>query len=132
MLAGVDAFHTAVRAHDGSYPDGISDGCRWAINGEDTDSCTGQLGANRLQHLQRLRDVQLLAVDEARGLVVTSGFEDYPASPLEFTDSAGTKYRDAGSSPRTLRTVEVFRFEDGLLRRIEGFTLQLPYGMPRP
>jgi hypothetical protein len=132
MLASVDAFHAAVGAHDGNFPDGIADSCRWAINGEDTDSCTGQLGGNRLQHLARLRDVQLLAVDEARGLVVTSGFEDYPASPLEFTDSAGPKYRDPGSSPRTLRTVEVFRFEQGLLRRIEAFTLQLPYGMPRP
>jgi hypothetical protein len=132
MLAAVDRFHSAVNAHDGKAPPGIGSACIWAINGQETGSCSSPLEQNRLRHLARIRDVRLLAVDEARGLVAVSTFEDYPASPRDFTDAAGKPYSDPGASPRTLRTVQIFRFEAGELQRIEAFTLQLPYGRTRP
>lgn len=132
MLAAVDRFHAAINALDGSVPPGIGTDCLWATNGQEIGECATPLARNGLQHLARLRDVRLLAVDEERGLVAVSAFEDYPASPLEFTDTSGKRYSDPGSSPRTLRTVQLFHFEGGELERVEAFTLHLPYGMRRP
>ena len=59
-----------------------------------------------------------LAADEARGLVVYRTFEDLPAS-------AGRE----NSYPLTYQVVELFRFVDGRIERVEAFTSELPFGM---
>jgi len=71
-----------------------------------------------LAGIARVRDREVLAVDEARGLVVYRTFEDLPAS-------AGAE----GSYPLTYQVVELFRFVDGRIERVEAFTSELPYGM---
>ncbi|MBO9604152.1 MAG: hypothetical protein J7496_16750 [Novosphingobium sp.] len=129
MLAAVDAFHGAINRHDGTVAQGIADDCRWAVNGQDVGQCAAPLTGNRLKALAQVRDIELLAVDEARGLVAVRMFEDFPANPLHFTDASGAAYDDPALSPRTLKLVELFRFEGGTLQRIEAYTLQLPYGM---
>ena len=129
MLAAVDAFHAAINSHDGTVPDTIAEGCHWIVNGQDVGQCTRPFALNLFQPLERIRDVRLLAVDEARGLVAVSAFEDFPANPQHFRDANGDAYSDTAGSPRTLKVVQLFRFEDGKLQRFEGITLQLPYGM---
>ncbi len=130
MLAAVDAFYAAVNSHDGTVPAAIGGDCRWVVNGQDLNQCTAPFAGNLLQSIKEVRDLDVLAVDEERGLVVATGFKDCPANPLEFTDSSGKAYRDRAEAPRTLRFVELFRFEAGRIRHVEGYTLQLPYGMP--
>lgn len=130
MLAAVDAYYEALGKHDGTVPDSISTGCRRVVNAEDVSGCAEPLAGKLLQPLKRVRDIQLLAADETRGLIVMSAFEDYPANPLDFVDAAGNAYRDPGTSPRSLKIVQLFRFEAGKLERVESVTLQLPYGMP--
>jgi len=65
-----------------------------------------------------VRDREVLAADEARGLVVYRTFEDLPAS-------AGRE----NSYPLTYQVVELFRFVGGRIERVEAFTTELPYGM---
>jgi ketosteroid isomerase-like protein len=57
----------------------------------------------------------VLAVDEARGLIAVRLFEDLPA--------VGSGY------PLSYQVVQLLRFEDGKIARVEAFTSELPYGM---
>jgi hypothetical protein len=65
-----------------------------------------------------VRDRELLAADETRGLAVYRMFEDFPAV-------GGA----AGSYPRTLQVVVVLRFVGGKVEQVHAFTSELPYGM---
>jgi hypothetical protein len=118
MIAGADAFYVAMNAHDGKAPAGLADDCKWLVNGQDVGACAPPFAGPVLASIARVRDREMLAVDEARGLVVYRTFEDLPAS-------AGT----AGSYPLTYQVVELFRFVAGKIERVEAFTSELPYGM---
>ena len=65
--------------------------------------------------IEAVRDRQLLAVDEERGLAVYRFFEDMPA--------VGSGY------PYTSQVVEMYRFDGGRVVKVEAFTSELPYGM---
>ena len=57
----------------------------------------------------------MLAVDEARGLIVYRTFEDLPATSSGY--------------PLTYQVVELFRFDRGRIAEIQAWTSELPYGM---
>jgi hypothetical protein len=118
MIAGADAFYAAMNAHGGKPPAGLADTCKWLVNGQDVGACAPPFAGPVLAGIKQVRDREVLAVDEARGLVVYRTFEDLPAS-------AGT----AGSYPLTYQVIELFRFVGGKIERVEAFTSELPYGM---
>jgi hypothetical protein len=118
MIAGGDAFYAAMNAHDGKAPAGLADNCRWLVNGQDVGACAPPFAGPVLAGIKQVRDREVLAVDEARGLVIYRTFEDLPAS-------AGTE----GSYPLTYQVIELFRFVGGKIERVEAFTTELPYGM---
>jgi hypothetical protein len=118
MIAGADAFYAAMNAHDGKAPAGLADTCKWLVNGQDVGACAPPFAGPVLAGIKQVRDREVLAVDEARGLVVYRAFEDLPAS-------AGRE----GSYPLTYQVIELFRFVDGKIERVEAFTSELPYGM---
>ena len=118
MIAGADAFYAAMNAHDGKAPAGLAETCKWLVNGQDLGACAPPFAGPALAGIEQVRDREVRAVDEARGLVVYRTFEDLPAS-------AG---RD-GSYPLTYQVVELFRFVGGKIERVEAFTSELPYGM---
>jgi len=117
MIAGAEAFQAAMTAGDRA-PAGIADQCRWVVNGQDVTTCTAAFGSDPLAAIARIRDKELLAADESRGLVVYRMFEDLPAN-------AGTE----GSYPLTYQVVVLLRFVGGQIERVEAFTSELPYGM---
>jgi hypothetical protein len=117
MIAGGDAFYAAMNAHDGKAPAGLADDCRWLVNGQDVGACAPPFAGPVLASIDRVRDREVLAVDEARGLVVYRTFEDLPAAGRE------------NAYPLTYQVVELFRFVDGKIERVEAFTSELPYGM---
>ena len=98
---------------------GLADTCRWLVNGQDVGACAPPFAGPVLAGIKEVRDREVLAVDEARGLVVYRTFEDLPAS-------AGRE----GSYPLTYQVIELFRFVGGKIERVEAFTTELPYGMP--
>jgi len=118
MIAGAEAFYAAMNAHDGKAPAGLAENCRWLVNGQDVGACAPPFAGPVLAGIARVRDREVLAADDARGLVVYRTFEDLPAS-------AGV----TGSYPLTYQVVELFRFVDGRIERVEAFTSELPYGM---
>ena len=115
MIAGAGRMMAAVDAN--VAPEGLlADTCHWLVNGLDVGGCAPSFGSPPLARIEAVRDRQVLAVDEERGLAVVRFFEDVPAAD-------GTGY------PMTTQVVELYRFEGGQITRIEAFTSELPYGM---
>jgi hypothetical protein len=129
MLAAVDSFYSALNAHGGRIPMSLPTLCEWTVNGQALGSCAAPLAGNRLQWIERWRDIEVLAVDEERGLVAVRVFEDIPAAPREFAGADGTARPNPAAYPRSLQIVEVFRFEGGKIERLTRFSSELPYGM---
>lgn len=118
MLAGGAAFYAALNAHDGKVPEQLGEECHWLVNGVDLGACALPFAGAGLASIAVVRDRRVLAVDEARGLVVYQTFEDIPA-----------KGGRPGSYPLTYQVIELFRFIGGKVERIEAFTSELAYGM---
>lgn len=118
MISGAEAFYAAMNAHDGKAPEGLAERCRWLVNGQDVGPCAPPFAGPALASIAQVRDREVLAVDEARGLIVYRTFEDLPAS-------GGRE----GSYPLTYQVVELFRFVSGKIEQVEAFTAELPYGM---
>ncbi|HEY7806182.1 MAG TPA: hypothetical protein VIC34_03190 [Croceibacterium sp.] len=129
MLKLVDGFYAALNAHDGKVPAGLAASCQWNVNGQALGSCAGPLKANALQWIARWRDKQVLAVDEARGLVAVRVFEDMPAIPAEFSGPNGTRRPNPAGYPHSLRIVEVFHIVGGQIDGLRRISSELPYGM---
>lgn len=117
MIAGAEAFYAAMNAPGQPVPEGLGEGCHWLVNGLDVGACRAPFGGGTgLASIARVRDREVLAVDEERGLIVYRTFEDLPAA-------SGRGY------PLTYQVVELFRFEDGRIEQVQAFTSELPYGM---
>jgi hypothetical protein len=112
MLRGAEAWYSAINGRTGA-PEVLSATCRLALNGQDLVGCRDAF--INVPPIEQIRDRAVLAVDEARGLVVYRTFEDFPA--------VGNGY------PRTDQLVEIFRLERGEVTAIHAWTSELPYGM---
>ena len=115
-MTDASARFFAALESNGPAPGIFADGCSWLVNGQDLGPCAASFGSPGLAGIEKVRDVQLLAVDEARGLAVYRQFEDKPAA-------------DGVSYPLTYQVIELARFENGKITQIEAFTSELPYGM---
>lgn len=116
MVAAAERFMEALGSRASTAPDIFAPDCQWLVNGQGVGGCVAAFGSPPLQRIEAVRDREVLAVDEERGLVALRFFEDIPA-----TD--GTGY------PLTYQVVEVSRIENGRITRLEAFTSELPYGM---
>ena len=129
MLVAVDRYFEAIAAGNGTVPAQIAADCGWTVNGQAVSGCADPFAKRLFQGLEQVRDRKVIAVDEARGLVAVSVYEDYPATVQEFTDATGKTFKDTSPFPRTLQVVDIFRIENGKIARIEAITSELGYGM---
>lgn len=116
MVAVAERFMDALGSRAASAPDIFGSDCQWLVNEQGVGGCAASFGSPALQRIEAVRDREVLAVDEERGLVALRFFEDIPATE-------GTGY------PLTYQVVEVSRIENGRITRLEAFTSELPYGM---
>jgi len=114
MQRGAETFYTAMNSH-GAAPQNLAAECHWFVNGQDVGACAPPFSGPVLAGIERVRDRQMLAADEKRGLIVYRTFEDLPAK--------GSGY------PLTYQVVELFRFVGGKIAEVQAFTAELPYGM---
>jgi hypothetical protein len=109
-----DVALAAINAH-GPAPDVFTAGCRLSLNGVDLAGCAAPFEGSGMDAVERLRDAELLAADETRGIAVFRLFQDLPAL--------------GGGYPLTEQIVELFRFDNGRIAGIHAWTSELPYGM---
>jgi hypothetical protein len=115
MAAAAGQFQNALEANSAA-PDIFADQCQWLVNGQNVGACAAPFGTPVLARIDQVRDRQLLAADEDRGLIAYRFYEDYPAA-------SGQGY------PLTYQVVELYRFEAGRVVQVEAFTSELPFGM---
>jgi hypothetical protein len=115
MMAGAERVYAAVNSH-GPAPTGQAADCHWFVNGQDMGDCVSPYSNPGLREIARVRDREVVAADEARGLIVYRTFEDVPAA-------FGNGY------PLTYQVIELFHFDRGEIAEIQAFTSELPYGM---
>lgn len=115
MLAGADALLDAIAAN-ADAPAMLGESCEWTVNGQNVGACGLPFDAHAFSAIGMIRDRELLAIDEERGLTAYRIYEDMPAT--------GTT-----SYPRSYQVIELMRFERGAITSITSFNSELPFGM---
>ena len=93
-------------------------------------SCREQFESGLLYFVTRIRDRRFVAVDRERGLVFAFGFFDHAAGKTRFFKTPDGRDVEAGPiAPWTWQIAEIFRIENGQIRRIEAILQKSPYGM---
>ncbi|MXO59803.1 hypothetical protein GRI89_09650 [Altererythrobacter salegens] len=116
MRVGAMAMLDAGASNAAKAPDVVATDCAATVNGQPAGACGAVFGSGAFDGLERVRDIQVLAVDEARGLIAIRTFEDRPA--------LGSGY------PRTFEILELMRFDADKVVELRSFLSELPYGMP--
>ncbi len=128
MTGAVNAYYAAVQ--NGGSPDAsFADDCRVVHNGvtlaqDGAEDCASLFAGGGWELVERARDVRVLAVDEARGLVAAIAMLDRPMENA----AEGLEIR----YPYTTGVLDIFRIENGAIARVEGVSAFLTYGMPAP
>jgi hypothetical protein len=92
--------------------------------------CAAQVEGGYSAYVGKIRDRRILTLDEDRGLVVAAVWYDIPGT----THSVGARLGSpvalpAGlGRPHTQAQLQIFRIEDGAIRRIEALSRTMPYG----
>ena len=92
--------------------------------------CEAQLKLGLYKPVDRVRDRRVLAVDEARGLVVTSSFADFGLAQTQYRTTDGVLRDTQDKHPSTREQLEIFRIVGGRIQRIEAISVYQPYRMP--
>lgn len=91
------------------------------------EGCAAQIRTGAFKPIAKVRDRRFVVVDEAHGVVVASGFEDYPERQDVYAGHpAPAKY------PYSLGFLAAFKIKDGGLYCVEEVSAALPYLMPAP
>lgn len=93
-------------------------------------SCREQFESGLLHFVNRIRDRRFVAVDRERGNVFSFVFFDHSGGDSRTFQTPDGRTITAGPvQPWTWYIAEVFRIENGLIRRIEATLDRVPYGM---
>jgi hypothetical protein len=91
------------------------------------EGCAAQIKAGVFKPIEKVRARRFPVVDEARGIVIVLGYEDYPEREDVYAGRpAPAKY------PYSLGFLAAFKIEDGGVYCIEDIATALPYRMPAP
>ena len=153
LVATANKYFTGMQQNDGKghYP--FADDCNRIENGMQTTnrptpagesrpdpetaqnysaqwSCREQFESGLLRFVTRIRDRRFVAVDRERGLVFAFVFFDHAAGETrKFTTPSGRRVMAGPAQPWTWYIAELFKIENGLIRRIEATLERVPYGM---
>jgi len=92
-------------------------------------SCMEQFKSGLLHFVNRIRDRRFVAVDEERGITFAFAFFDHSGGDTRTFQVPDGRTVTAGPvQPWTWQIAELFKVEDGLIRKIEAILQQVPYG----
>ena len=93
-------------------------------------SCLEQFESGLIFFVNRIRDRRFVAVDPERGLVFSFVFFDHSGGEYRHGATPDGREVVAGPvQPWTWGIAELFKIENGLIRRIEAILERVPYGM---
>ena len=93
-------------------------------------SCKQQFESGLIYFVSRIRDRRFVAVDREHGVVFSFCFFDHSAGKSRhFTTPDGRQVISGPAEPWTWQVAELFKVENGNIRRIEAILQRCPYGM---
>ena len=93
-------------------------------------SCKEQFKSGLIHFVWRIRDRRFVAVDRERGLVFSFVFFDHAGGNTRTFKTPDGRTVTAGPvQPWTWEIAEMFKVENGMIRRIEATLARCPYGM---
>ena len=91
------------------------------------EGCAAQIKAGVFKPIEKVRARRFAVVDEAHGIVVVEGYQDFPEKLDAYAGRpAPAKY------PYSLGFIAAFKIKDGGVYCIEEISTALPYRMPAP
>jgi hypothetical protein len=91
------------------------------------EGCAAQIKAGVFKPIEKVRARAFPVVDEAHGVVIVSGYHDYPELQDVYAGRpAPAKY------PYSLGFIAAFKIKDGGVYCVEEISTALPYRMPAP
>jgi hypothetical protein len=92
--------------------------------------CKAGLESGYFHFVSRVRDRRFVAVDPERGLVFSFVLVDMPSGKAQNVKLSDGRDITAGPKrPWTWESAEMFKIENGRIRRMEAILEQVPYGM---
>jgi sugar lactone lactonase YvrE len=142
MEAVVDAYFTSMAGNGAAMGVSFDRGCVNIENGvamagllptarASDAGCETALRRGLYAELEAVRH-EVVAIDEARGLVAAIGYRDLPGAQTSFTARDGKAYPAEAKYPRTFGFVSIFKIESGRIARIETISNEVPYLMRAP
>ena len=148
MTALVQGYADTLQRNDGTLHTRLAADCRRRENGLDVtqgqagsativraaatlaQGCEAQLRLGLYRPVDRVRDRRILAVDQARGLIVAASFADFGLAQTQYRTTDGVLRETQDKHPSTREQLEIFRIVDGRIQRIEAVSVYQPYRMP--
>jgi hypothetical protein len=96
------------------------------------EGCAAQIKAGVFKPIEAVRARNFPVVDAARGIVIASGYMDYPQTQEAYTGADGKTRPAPAKYPYSIGFIAAFKIKDGAVYRVEEFSTALPYGMPAP
>jgi len=92
--------------------------------------CKEQFESGLIHFVWRIRDRRFVAVDRERGIVFAFAFFDHAlGEDRTYQTPDGRTVTGGPMEPNSWQLAELFKIENGLIRRIEAIMLPPPYGM---
>jgi hypothetical protein len=147
LIAIADSYFNTVELNDGEVFAPFHPECGRLENGVLTTAGSGagggtaatiasgceaqfKLGIYRIN--KRIRERRYTLVDEARGIVVASGFFDHANTFDRYTLNDGREMKTVLKWPNSISLLEAFKIKDGQIYRVEAVFTYVPYFMPSP
>jgi len=93
-------------------------------------TCTEQFESGLMAFVNRIRDRRFVAVDQERGIVFAFAFFDHSGGETrKFKAPSGREVVAGPVQPHTWQIAEIFKLENGKIRKIDAFLQRSPYGM---
>ncbi len=144
LTALVDGYFASLQNDDGRVRTRFAAACERRANGVVTtapgkdatggvEGCQAQIRAGVFKAVGKVRlEHAPMVVDEAKGVVVATGFIDDPDRQESYTGADGKARPAPAKYPLSLAFIAAFKIRNGAIYRIETIEDAVPYLMPEP
>jgi hypothetical protein len=147
LVAAVEGYARSMARNDGRLHASFDPACTRAENGlvvtsgavgsiglvkspgQLAQGCEAQLKLGLYRPLDRLRGHRVVAVDEARGLVVTTAIADFNLANRKYRLTDGREVETEAVHAMARELFEVYKIVDGRIVAVEAVSVDQPYGM---